>query len=312
MTDLPRDVNRRTQLAGQNRFEMLLFSLDDGHRFGINVFKVREVIPVPPIMHQANGHRFVRGLAHVRGGTISVVDLAVALGLPPASDLESGFVIVTEFSRSIQGFLVHAVDRIVNLNWEDVLPPPEEHGRTGFLTAVARVDHDLLEVLDVERVLAAITGPPPGVAGDTRDIAAVESEDRPRVLVVDDSTVACNQIQRALEQAGIQCTFANDGRSALDLLERWAEDGLLAQRVQMVISDIEMPQMDGYTLTARIRRDPRLAGLVVMLHSSLSGGFNQALVDKVGADHWLSKFSSDELVEVVLDTLREHAAREPN
>jgi two-component system chemotaxis response regulator CheV len=196
---------------------------------------------------------------------------------------------------------VDRVERIVNLNWEDVLPPLEGHGRTGFLTAVARVDDELLEVLDVEKVLAEVVG---DRAGLSAAVGAGRAEDA-RVFVVDDSSVARSQIRRALEQVGMQLTFAADGRTALEELQRWAAEGVLDQRVHLVLSDIEMPQMDGYTLTTMIRRDPRLCHLKVMLHSSLSGGFNQAMVDKVGADYWLSKFSSDELVQHILLALSE-------
>jgi two-component system chemotaxis response regulator CheV len=301
MSPMMAEVNQRTQLAGKNRFEMLLFGLEGGQRFGINVFKVREVIPVPPIRRHPGAHRFIRGVSHIRGVTIPVIDLAVALGRPPAEG--AGFVIVTEFNRTVQGFLVDRVERIVNLNWEDVLPPLEGHGRTGFLTAVARVEDELLEVLDVEKVLAEIVGDHAGLSAAV-GAAAVRAEDA-RVFVVDDSSVARSQIRRALEQVGMQLTFAADGRTALEELQRWAAEGVLDQRVHLVLSDIEMPQMDGYTLTTMIRRDPRLAHLKVMLHSSLSGGFNQAMVDKVGADYWLSKFSSDELVQHILMALSE-------
>lgn len=303
MPRLLEDVNQRTQLAGQNRFEMLLFSLGQGHRFGVNVFKVREVIPVPPIRHCDNGHPYIRGLAHIRGRTLPIVDLGRALDLPAAQEGGDGYIIVTEFSRSVQGFLVAGVDRIINLNWEDVLPPPEGHGRTGFLTAVARVEDELLEVLDVERVLAEIGDEGHEVSAAVRDTANGPELQNARVLVVDDSSVARNQIRRALEQVGIQCTFAGDGQAALEQLQSWARGGILEHQAQMVISDIEMPQMDGYTLTWMIRQDADLAGLFVLLHSSLSGGFNQAMVDKVGADQWLSKFSSDELADVVVTTL---------
>jgi two-component system chemotaxis response regulator CheV len=295
------EVNQRTQLAGKNRFEMLLFGLHGDQRFGINVFKVREVIPAPPVRRHPGAHRFVRGVAHIRGLTIPIIDLAVALGRPPAD--RAGFVIVTEFNRSVQGFLVDMVERIVNLNWEDVLPPLEGHGRTGFLTAVARVDDELLEVLDVEKVLAEVVGDHAIVSDALRHGAEATLGADARIFVVDDSSVARSQIRRALEQVGMQCTFAADGRTALDELQRWAQEGVLDARVHLVLSDIEMPQMDGYTLTTMIRRDPRLEHLKVMLHSSLSGGFNQAMVDRVGADYWLPKFSSDELVSRILEAL---------
>ena len=310
MTAMLAEVNQRTQLAGANRFEMLLFAVEGGQRFGINVFKVREVIEVPAIRRHPGAHPYICGVAHVRERTIPIIDLAVVLGHAPST--QSGYVIVTEFNRSVQGFLVAAVERILNLNWDDVLPPPDNAGRRGFLTAVARVEDELLEVLDVERVLADVVGADVQAGSDAGgdapdDVLALTAQSEAirgrRVLVVEDSVVAANQLRRVLDRLGVQSTFASDGRKGLELLEQWAADGSLATRVDMVISDIEMPQMDGYTLTRQIRLDPRLAHLRVMLHSSLSGGFNQAMVDKVGGDHWLPKFSSAELAAELVEAL---------
>lgn len=301
MKELIAEVDQRTRLAGCNRFEMLVFGLQGGLRFGINVFKVREVIRVPPLRRHPSAHPFVRGLAHVRGRTLPVIDLGVVLGLGEVPD--GGYLVVTEFNRSVQGFLVDSVERIYNLNWEDVLPPPGGEGRTGLLTAVARVDGDVLEVLDVEKVLAEVIGNATGVSEATRREAQGRDIAGARVLVVDDSAVASNQLRRVLGQVGIAATFASDGVQALEMLEHWVCEGALDARVQLVISDIEMPRMDGYTLTTRIRGDAHLAHLKIMLHSSLSGGFNQAMVDKVRADYWLPKFSSDELVAQVLAAL---------
>lgn len=126
------------------------------------------------------------------------------------------------------------------------------------------------------------------------------------ILVADDSSVARNQIKRTLDQLGIECTLANDGKQALSILKNWADEGIpLSERISMVISDIEMPEMDGYTLTTEIRKDPRLSDLYIILHTSLSGVFNNALVEKVGADKFIPKFKPDELAQTVLDRIKE-------
>ena len=128
------------------------------------------------------------------------------------------------------------------------------------------------------------------------------------VLVVDDSSVARNQVKRTLDQLGIECTLANNGREALGILKEWAatNDPRL-DHLAMVLSDIEMPDMDGYTLTTEIRRDSQLQELFVLLHTSLSGTFNNAMVERVGADKFVPKFKPDELASVVLERVREYA-----
>lgn len=302
-------VNQRTQLVGQNRLELLLFTLGGRQRFGINVFKVREVIPCPPIVRHPNASRSVRGISNIRGKTISMIDLGLALGRPPIDNTKECFVIVTEFNRTIQGFLVRGVERILNINWSEVLPPPKGMDKTGYMTAVTKLGEELVEIVDVEKILAEVVGVTQDVSAS---VAEAAGEAPPtavrRVLLADDSMVARKQVERGLVQVGIECVSVRDGREALEQLQAWAKDGSLDTQIDMVISDIEMPEMDGYTLTTEIRKDPSLRHLYVMLHSSLSGVFNNAAVKKVGADDWLPKFNADELAGKVLAHVNRAAA----
>ena len=306
MTGIMDSVDRRTQLVGQNRLELLLFRLNGRQLYGINVFKVKEVLQCPRLTALPGLSPDVRGVAHIRGGTLPIIDLGQAAGGRRLQDLSSAFVIITEYNNRVQGFLVQAVERIVNLNWTDVHPPPKGAGRDHYLTAVTRVDDQLVEIVDVEKVLAEVLAtddPIPQQAADGQlQVAAGTS----KVLVVDDSSVARKQIVRCLEALGIEVEVLNDGREALSWLQARADaGGNVADELLMMISDIEMPEMDGYTLTAEVRSDPRLKDLHVMLHTSLSGVFNQAMVRKVGADEFLSKFSADDLAERVLVRARE-------
>jgi two-component system chemotaxis response regulator CheV len=292
-------------LVGHNRLELLLFRLGGRQRFGINVFKVREVIQCPALTRLPGAHPVVRGIANIRGRTIPVVDLGVAVGKAPIEDLAASYAIITEYNRTVQGFLVSGVERIVNLNWEEIRPPPKGSGRASYLTAVTQVEGELVEVIDVEKVLADVTHP----AVEVSPAITLEGEEMRQtshnVLVVDDSAVARKQIQRTLEQVGITPVMACNGREALQMLHTLAAEGTpLAGRVVMIISDIEMPEMDGYTLTTEIRRDPALKDLYVLLHTSLSGVFNQPMVQKVGANHFIPKFSPDELARAVLDRVK--------
>ncbi len=307
MSSVLASVDMRTRLAGHNRLELLLFRLDGTQEFGINVFKVQEVVQCPPLTSVPNSHPVVRGITNLRGRTITVMDLGAAIGHPPSEGIEGKFVVVTEYNRKVQGFLVGSVDRIVNMNWEEILPPPHGIGKDNYLTAVTRVDGDLIEIIDVEKVLAEVGGAEQDVSAELLEQAGDRhSELHPLALVADDSSVARNQIKRTLDQLDVECVTVKDGRRALERLQQWAEqEPATLDRVFMVISDIEMPEMDGYTFTTRVREDSRLADLHILLHTSLSGVFNNAMVEKVGADDFIAKFQPDLLANHVLKRLRD-------
>lgn len=303
MTGVLDGVDRRTQLAGQNRLELLLFRLGDRQWFGINVFKVQEVVQCPLLTQVPHAKPVVRGIANMRGRSLMIIDLARAVGRPAINDLKNAYVIVTEYNRSVQGFLVSGVDRIINVRWQDILPPPKASG-SHYMTAVTRLDDALVEIIDVEKILADVMRINETVSEELRAVHAA-SPDTFHVLVADDSSVARKQIRHTLEQLGVTSTVVNDGRQALDHLRNLAADGKpVTERVQLVISDIEMPGMDGYTLTTEIRNDPTLRDLYVILHTSLSGVFNQALIDKVGANRFIPKFDPDELARAVTELTR--------
>ena len=293
-------VNQRTQLVGQNRLELLLFRLDGPQLYGINVFKVKEILPCPRLSNMPRSSSVVCGVANIRGGTIPILDMALATGRRPLTDRQNSFVIIAEYNSRVLGFLVRSVERIVNLYWDEIHQPPKGTGREHYLTAVTRVDNVLVEIIDVEKILAEAV--PSRVDVEQPIPSEVQARAMSKhVLVVDDSSVAHKQVMRCLEAVGVEVTTLNDGLQALQFLQRMADEGKRPQdELLMVISDIEMPEMDGYTLTAEIRQDPRLQGLHVLLHTSLSGVFNQAMVQKVGADDFLAKFRPDELAERVI------------
>lgn len=298
-------VDQRTRLAGQNRLELLLFRLAGKQRYGINVFKVQEVIQCPPLTAMPGSHPVVSGIANMRGKTISVMDLSMAIGGPPLEGTDGRFIIITEYNRQIQGFLVGGVEHIVNMKWEDILPPPKGAASGSYMTAVTQVDDDLVAIIDVEKVMSEVIGSNETISEGVIDetIGSVEQH----VLVVDDSSVARNQVKRVLDQLGVSSTLCNDGQQALKQLKDWVAEGKnLKEWLALIISDIEMPQMDGYALTASIRQDPELAHLHIFLHSSLSGVFNEAMVQSVGADHFLPKYEPDELATVIQARLKEH------
>ncbi len=295
-------VDARTQMVGENRLELLLFHLGGKQRYGINVFKVQEVIQCPPLTHMPNSASAVRGIVNMRGNTISVIDLGMAMGERPVDIPEKGYVIITEFNRKVQGMLVNSVDRIINMNWNDIMPPPTGMGKNIYMTAVTKIDDELIEIIDVEKVLSEIVGQKTAVSDELVDKGS--DTDNYHILVVDDSSVARNQVRRTLDQLGISSVSCNDGAEALELLKSMSEEhGGISKKISMIISDVEMPKMDGYTLTKEIRSDPLLRDLYIALHTSLSGVFNKTMVQKVGADQFLPKFNPDELARMVLEAL---------
>ena len=306
MTGILDSVNQRTQLVGQNRLELLTFRLMGRQRYGINVFKVKEVLQCPKLTSIPNLHPLVKGVAHIRGHTVSVIDLSLAIGGRPTTDIEKCFVVIAEFNRTIQAFLVTSVERIINMHWEAILPPPDGAGKANYLTAVTNIDNELVEILDVEKILAEIA-PVDETMDSTigEEIAQAEQEKAivRRILIADDSTVARKQVERAITSIGFEVVSVKDGKEAYNKLLEMAQQGSIYDQISLVISDIEMPEMDGYTLTAEIRRNADLKDLYVILHSSLSGVFNQAMVERVGANSFIAKFNPDELGNAVKSAL---------
>lgn len=305
-------VDSRTRLVGQNRLELLMFRLHSNQLFAINVFKVQEVLRLPKMNSLPGHHPHVVGVAHLRGQAVSVINLAQAIGMPPLQPSEESNLIVTEYNSTVQAFLVGKVDRIVNLNWEDIMPPPRTSGRQHYLTAITRLEEKIIEIIDVEKVLAEIN--PYSVVLDPSQLEEdiVEAAKGMEILMVDDSPTAISQVRQTLEPLGIVLHTATNGKKGLAMLKEWAdaaeEQGQpVAEKLLMVITDAEMPEMDGYSLTTEIREDKRLKDLFVVLHTSMSGNFNKAMVQKVGCDDFLSKFQPKMLAELVENRVRERA-----
>ncbi|MCP4076063.1 MAG: chemotaxis protein CheV [Gammaproteobacteria bacterium] len=308
MSGVMASVDQRTQLAGRNRLELLMFKLSGPQLYGINVFKVKEVLQCPPLSNVPQSHPVVRGISNIRGSTISIMDLSMAIGGRPVTDIENAFIIISEYNRSTQGFLVQEVDRIINLNWKDMLPPPAGAAGASYLTAVTYVNEKMVEIIDVERVLAEVMGVKESVSEEVLQNANLgEGSNKNLILVSDDSLVARKQVCRTIEnELQLETISTKDGKEAIDLLKSWADNNdPELDRLAMIISDIEMPEMDGYTFTTEVRADDRLKHFHIILHTSMSGVFNQTMVDKVGANKFVAKFEPDILAQTVIDALHE-------
>ena len=313
MSELLKNIDARTRLAGTNKLEILLFSLGLNERtgrretFGINVFKVREVMRTPPITSAPEMPSSVEGMVSLRGALVPVVDLAKYAGV--VTDTPRSIMIVTEYAGHTQGFLVEAVDTILRLDWSQMKVPPEmltaEMG--GLVTAVTELgDGRLVMMMDVEKVLSETTHY--DEESIYRNIKPL-GDSKVTVLFADDSVVARRQIQRTLDAMDVKYIEAINGRHAWNELEKIANYALssgqeVSNLVSLVLTDVEMPEMDGYILTKKIKSDSRFAGIPVIMHSSLSGMSNQQLGKSVGVDEYVAKFEPHKLSETLSRRLR--------
>jgi two-component system chemotaxis response regulator CheV len=299
-------VDARTKLAGSNKMELLLFTMGSNEIFGINVFKVREVSPTPPITLTPNMPYGVEGVISLRGSIIPVISLIKFIKGERASTELGATMIVTEFSRHTQGFLVDEVDRIIRVDWDKVKPPENMlAGQEGLITAITELDDGrLVSILDVERVLAEVLGEKP-----MPTLPKVDARQNLTVFFADDSAVARKEIVMVLDKLGIKYIQANDGLEAWNKLQgiatRAAAEGIAVRsQVQLILVDAEMPEMDGYVLTRNIKSDNRLSGIPVVMHSSLSSEANRTMGQRVGVDAYVAKFDPGVLADTLLALLK--------
>lgn len=303
MSNIIETVDQRTKMVGENRLELLLFQLENKQYYGINVFKVREVLQCPEITELPKKTSSIRGMTHIRGETIPILDMSEAIGRKAISQEEERncYLIVSEYNMRTIAFLVRAVHRILNTNWNQINSPPAEIGSDNYLTAVMEYEGALVQIIDVEQILADIYPAQMNVSKDIATEAVKELNINKRILIADDSSVARKQMEKSLSDLGYSVVAANNGKDAWDLLEKLIKDGINpVEYFSLIISDIEMPEMDGYTLTSKIKNDNRLKDMYVIMHSSLSGGFNESMVQKVKANDFLPKFKADALANAVI------------
>ena len=304
MSELLKAVDGRTRLAGTNKLEILMFTLghdaESGRRevFGVNVFKVREVMRTPAITRAPDMPRAVEGMVSLRGKLVPVMDLAKYVGIGAAAKPE--IMIVAEFNGQTQGLLVEAVETILRIDWSAMRIPPQllAPKALGLVTAVTEVaDGRLVMMLDVEQLLADTA---PVIDESVYENISSTIPPGRTVLFADDSLVARKQITRTLDALKVRHIATTNGLQAWRELTRIADaakaDGrATVDEVQLVLTDVEMPELDGYMLAKRIKADHRFKGVPVIMHSSLSGTSNQQLGQSVGIDEYVSKFEPAKL-----------------
>ena len=308
MSDLFSSVEARARLAGTNKLEILLFSLGQDSRtgrqetFGINVFKVREVMRTPEITAAPEMPDCVEGMVSLRGMLVPVVDLAKYVGIKV--ETPRSIMIVTEYNGHTQGFLVEEVDTILRLDWSQMRVPPEmlTAKMGGLVTAITELPGNrLVMMLDVEKVLSETSR-----YDEEFLYKGIEplDEDNRMVVFADDSSVARSQIERTLQMLDVPYRGAINGKRAWHELEKiagqaQAMDKKVSDLVSVVLTDVEMPEMDGYILTRNIKSDHRFSGVPVVMHSSLSGDSNQQLGQSVGVDEYVPKFEPQRLASTL-------------
>ena len=309
MKSVQQEVDERSNLTGTNKFELLLFRLggddngDHSELFGINVFKIREIVAMPSITSVAGSPPHVLGVVNLRGQIIQVLDLPAIAGVKPKTGLN--IMLVTEFARTTQAFAVESVEEIVRLDWNQVMSAEHSAG-SGMVTSIARLDPAggepgrLAQVLDVETILQKLN--PEQEQENIQQAVGDKIQIKPGsvILVADDSVVARALIEQGLDAMGLPFVMTKSGKEAWDQLHAIAssaeaEGRTVYDRVAMVLTDLEMPEMDGFTLTRNIKSTNRFGNLPVVIHSSLSGTTNEEHVKNVRADAYVAKFSAEDL-----------------
>jgi two-component system chemotaxis response regulator CheV len=311
MQTIQQEIDERTNLTSSNKLELLLFrlgvdaNLDRNELFGINVFKIREIIPMPMITAVAGSHAHMMGVVDLRGQVIPVIDLPAVAGCTPKTGLN--ILLITEYARTTQAFAVESVEDIVRLDWRQVMSA-EGNAAGGMVTSLARLDGEnsdrLVQVLDVEPILRKVMPPRDEDHGATHINTVVDIKPGTVILAADDSLIARTMIEQGLETMKLPYIMCKTGKEAWDQLQTisdkaQAEGKTVLDRVALVLTDLEMPEMDGFTLTRNIKQDPRFSAIPVVIHSSLTGSTNEAHVKKVGADAYVAKFVAEDLANAL-------------
>lgn len=290
--------------TGTNELEILEFTIA-GHSFGINVAKITELMQIQDIQPMPLSHPCVEGVFQPRDEVYSIVNLAKYLGLPASENSAKDIYIITNFNMMNVGFHVHAVESIYRISWQAIEKPDAIvfGGDEGVVTGIAKVEDRIIAILDFEKITYDIC-PATGIQlSAIQEIKSSSERANCPVLVAEDSALLRKMLHDALEKAGyMSVTIKNDGQEAWEHLSRIKQTETaetLRSQVCCVITDIEMPQMDGHRLTKLIKSDTLLSALPVVIFSSLIDANMEKKGIEVGADAQLSKPEISKLVEIV-------------
>ena len=317
MKTVQNEVDERTNLTSSNKFELLLFrlgadsALGQSELFGINVFKVREIVAMPSITPIVGATPHSLGVVNLRGQVIPVLDLPSIVGCTPKTGLN--IMLVTEYARTTQAFAVESVEDIVRLDWKQVLSAETSGSGHNLVTSIARLDGNtdgtrLAQVLDVEAILQMVSPSDDHKVDPQKVGPKLKLKPGTIILAADDSFVARSLIEQELQVLQAPYEMTKSGKEAWERLNALAqiaeaEGKTILDKVSLVLTDLEMPEMDGFTLTRNIKQDARFNGLPVLIHSSLSGSANEDHVRSVGADGYVAKFVAEDLANNIRSVL---------
>ena len=284
--------------SGTNELEVLEFTLGDNH-YGINVAKIREILQYMPVTPVPNTHPSVEGIFMPRDTMITVINLKNCLNLPQTD--EKGLFIITNFNKLNVAFHVDQVIGIHRVSWENIIKPDEtltgEQGSTA--TGVIKMDDRLIVILDFEAIVASIS---PETGLRVNDIDEMEARDRSdaTILIAEDSALLSKLITECLKKSGYTNLIVEEnGQEAWDVIEAMQAKGDITKHLDCIITDIEMPLMDGHRLTKLVKSDAELRNIPVIIFSSLVNEEMRKKGEQLGADAQLTKPEIGKLVEAI-------------
>ena len=286
--------------SGTNELEILEFNIGNNH-YGINVAKVKEIMSYQPPTPVPNAHPSIEGIFMPRDTIISIVDLAKSLSIPPSTDPKRDMYIITNFNKLNIGFHVHGVEGIHRLTWEDISKPDEtiSTAQSSVATGIIKLDGRLIVVLDFEKIVTDIS-PETGLKVTDIEKLGARTRNSSPILIAEDSPLLSKLIVDSLHKAGYVNVDANsDGLEAWNKISKYKEDGTLKEKVHCIITDIEMPQMDGHRLTKLCKDDPEIHDIPIVIFSSLINDEMRRKGESLGADAQLTKPEIGSLVEVI-------------
>lgn len=283
---------------------LLLFKLSQLQSFALGTLKIQEIVPYQPLTQLPNAEANVLGATSIRGQTLTIIDMAAAVGYPPIREEEKNdsVIIITDCSRMHVGFLVRKIERIIECNWKNIEPPPSSLGNKTYISGVTHFESKLVQLLDVELLLSEIF---PDETNNAVEINGVQKGQlqNSHILLVDDSAVARRQLENALTSIDVPFKVCKNGDDALAVMKECAKK---ENPIDILVSDIEMPGLDGYELTFEVRSKAEIAHAYIILHTSLSSEMSVDRANQVGADAALTKFEAQELVNAMLEGAKKH------
>ncbi|MBD3106915.1 chemotaxis protein CheV [Bacillus sp. AGMB 02131] len=286
--------------SGTNELEIVEFGVGNNH-FGINVIKVKEIINPVPITVVPQSHKNVEGIIELRGEVLPVVNVAAALDFPPSENPAQDKFIVAEFNKQKIVFHVHSVTQIHRISWERIEKPSEMYqGRESQIIGVIKLNGDMILLLDFEKMVVEIN-PESGISVQQVQKLGKRERSEKRIVVAEDSPLLRKLLNDTLTEAGYQYVeFFENGKEALDYLESIVSSGRkLDEQVQLIVTDIEMPQMDGHHLTKRVKESKDFGKLPVIIFSSLITEDLKHKGQMVGANAQVSKPEIAELIMLI-------------